>query len=200
MPLITTRSNASARGYGAFLAAAAASSTSFESIATVSVGSGGASNVEFTSIPSTYTHLQIRGIARSNRAGYPNDGIIVQYNSDTGSNYAYHELSASGDGGVSAGSSANTSLQFIQGIAGSTASASVFGGFVIDILDYKNTNKYKTLRANAGYDGNGNGYRVFSSILWLNTNAINSIKFTQRSGNTWEQYTSFALYGIKGAA
>ena len=171
----------------------------FESIATVTVGGGGAASAEFTSIPATYTHLQVRGIARSNRSGFPNDGIIVQFNSDTGSNYAYHEMSASGGGSVDAGGGANTALQFIQGIAGATATASVFGGVVMDILDYTNTNKYTTLRANAGYDSNGNGYVDLTSILWLNTNAITSIKFTQRAGTSWDQYTTFALYGIKSA-
>ena len=34
----------------------------FESIATVTVGGGGAASIEFTSIPGTYQHLQIRGI------------------------------------------------------------------------------------------------------------------------------------------
>ena len=38
---------------------------SYESIATVTVGSGGSSYIEFTSIPGTYTHLQIRGILRN---------------------------------------------------------------------------------------------------------------------------------------
>jgi hypothetical protein len=35
----------------------------YESIATVSVGGGGAADVEFTSIPGTYTHLQIRALS-----------------------------------------------------------------------------------------------------------------------------------------
>jgi hypothetical protein len=70
--------------------------TSYESIATVTVGSGGAANVEFTSIPATYTHLQVRGIGRSLEA---NTGVDVQYlrfNSDTGSNYAWHQLVGNG--------------------------------------------------------------------------------------------------------
>jgi hypothetical protein len=41
----------------------------FESIATVTVGGGGAATVEFTSIPATYTHLQLRYIAQKTSNG-----------------------------------------------------------------------------------------------------------------------------------
>ena len=47
---------------------------SYESIQTVTVGLGGAANVEFTSIPATYTHLQIRGISKTDRAD-DNDNV-----------------------------------------------------------------------------------------------------------------------------
>ncbi len=63
---------------------------SYESIATVNVGSSGSSFVEFTSIPSTYKHLQIR--ANSRYTGYQNSGaaVYLQFNGDTGSNYSLH--------------------------------------------------------------------------------------------------------------
>jgi hypothetical protein len=72
----------------------------FESIATVSVGGGGAANVEFTSIPGTFTHLQIRGIHRST-ATTPGAfyAIKYQYNGDTGSNYTYHYIVGTGSAG-----------------------------------------------------------------------------------------------------
>jgi predicted patatin/cPLA2 family phospholipase len=76
--------------------------------------------------------------------------------------------------------------------------ANIFGAGVIDILDYANTNKYKTVRALSGHDNNGSGYVNFESGLWMSTSAITSIKlFT--AGNVYAQYTQFALYGIKGA-
>jgi len=74
---------------------AAAAAGDFESIATVTVGSGGASYAEFTSIPSTYTHLQIRTMARGTRADV-GDGLILQFNGDTASNYSSHYLYANG--------------------------------------------------------------------------------------------------------
>jgi hypothetical protein len=71
----------------------------FELIAAVTVGSGGAANIEFTSIPSTYTHLQIRGIVRSDGV---NSNLFWQLNSDSSnSNYNIHILRGTGSAVVS---------------------------------------------------------------------------------------------------
>jgi hypothetical protein len=64
------------------------------------------------------------------------------------------------------------------------------------VLDYGNTNKNKTVKTLAGYDGNGSGEIWFTSTLWNNTNAITSM--TISSNFNFTQYSSFALYGIKG--
>jgi hypothetical protein len=162
---------------------------SYESIATVTVGSGGASDVTFSSIPSTYTHLQIRFLARS--SGSPD--TKVQYNSDTTTtNYRTHLLYGDQASAV-ASTLANTAY------VGYIATASnTFGASVVDVLDYANTNKYKTARSLAGYDANGSGYAILYSHLWMSTSAITSIKIYPDSGN-FTQYSSFALYGIKGA-
>jgi hypothetical protein len=172
----------------------------FESIATVSVGGGGAASAEFTSIPSTYTHLQIRGIPKA--AGTANIAVngLVQFNSDTGSNYSRHLLDGNGSVGTATGSASQSSIVFCpipdSNISGS---ANTFAGFVMDILDYANTNKNKTVRTLSGYDLNDATYGAlrFYSGLWMNTNAITSIKF-YADGVNLAQYSHFALYGIKG--
>ena len=173
---------------------------SYESIATVTVGSGGSSYVEFTSIPSTYKHLLIRGFSQINRATYPIDDFGVQVNNDTNNNYSSHVLY--GDGS-SAGTyaSAPRGNYWSNGLA-STDAGSGWTATVLDFLDYANTNKYKTLRWLGGWDTNGTvagyGGRVgLASGVWMNTNAISSVKITPVNGN-FNQYTSFALYGIKG--
>jgi hypothetical protein len=65
----------------------------------------------------------------------------------------------------------------------------------LDILDYKDTNKYKTVRDLSGLDANGSGGVEFGSGLWMNTAAINTLK-VYAIGNL-VQYTQFALYGVK---
>lgn len=193
MPLISTFANASARGYRIF---APTEINSYESIATVTVGGGGASSISFSSIPSTYKHLQIRYIARSAIADV-SDNIWSRFNGDTGSNYTFHLIEGTGSS-ASAGAGASQTRNLFGRCAGNNSGANIFGAAVIDILDYANTNKYKTIRNLAGDDLNGGGSIRFESGLWMSTSAINSITINTTSSNNFQQYSSFALYGIKG--
>jgi len=164
----------------------------FESIATVTVGSGGAANVEFTSIPGTYTHLQIRLI--SSNTGANNQSSTLIFNSDTGSNYSYHRLYGTGSGtGADAAANASGILVAVE-----TNTSSTFGASIIDVLDYKNTDKYKTVRSLTGWENNSDGRLFFLSGNWRSTSAITSIKITPQTNN-FAQYSHFALYGCKSA-
>jgi hypothetical protein len=172
----------------------------FASISTITVGSGGAANVEFTNIPATYTHLQVRHRVQSNRSTYGRDLVLLNINGDT-SNMSTHSLN--GDGGsISSGAESNATRIFAGACGTSAAGTYFFGGGVIDILDYANTSKYKTTRTLSGVDHNGTiagfgGEMVFHSGNWRNTNAITSLKFYPSSGSLFTQYSTFALYGIK---
>jgi hypothetical protein len=168
----------------------------YESIATVTVGSGGQAEAEFTSIPSTYKHLQIRALIRGT-ASASAISLGVRFNSDTGSNYSYHELFGSGSS-VGATADANQTRILMHGNApAANALASSFGVAIMDILEYKNTSINKTARSLAGMDVNGTGgYAILDSGNWRNTNAITSIKIIPSTGNL-AQYSQFALYGIK---
>jgi hypothetical protein len=177
----------------------AAATSSYESIATAN-GTGSSSTITFSSIPSTYTHLQLRYIARDDRA-ITNDSFICRFNSDTGSNYMeYHLLYADGATvGAAAGSASATSI-LMGTIPGSSALANAMGVGVIDILDYANVNKYKTTRSLQGIDYNGSGIVRFWSGLWMNSaSAISSITLTTGTASNWTGNAQFALYGIKGA-
>jgi len=166
------------------------SPTAYESIATVTVGAGGSSSISFSSIPSTYKHLQIRAIAKWGTAYTAYSRI--QFNGDTGANYTQHRLEGSGSSASAAGYTGETS-----GIVGFNSDTQ-WGAFITDILDYTDTNKYTTIRTLGGYDNNGSGYITFSSSLWRNTAAVSSISLLPSSGVTFVQYSSFALYGVKG--
>ena len=147
--LATPRTN-----YSSFLAGnPAVQFTSYESIATVTVGSGGSATVSFTSIPATYAHLQIRGIARTTAVNN-NTNIETQFNSDTSANYTQHELYGAGTSAVAFGAANTTN---IIGAVGSPQSATsgIFGAFVIDILDYADTNKYMHVASESGIANSG---------------------------------------------
>jgi len=174
----------------------------YDSISTVTLGSD-AAYAEITSIPSTYTHLQIRGIARTSHPG-PAD-CRMQFNGDTGNNYAIHYLRGDSSSIVSANTTSTSSALAGKLSYNTTAPYNnVFNSVVIDILDYANTNKYKTSKTLGGYNTNGNGtfpgLTDFQSSVWMSTSAITSIRFfSLDSGTLLKSGSTFALYGITSA-
>lgn len=167
------------------------STNSYESISTVTVGSTPQSSVSFTSIPSTYTHLQIRYMIPASSLQYD---LKMQYNSDTGSTqYTRHYLYGDGSS-VAAG---YTNQEFTSIGYPFTSNSQPYIG-IVDILDYANTNKYKVHRSLSGVDQNGSGSVIMFSGLWKSTSAISTITLTA-AANSFQQYSHFALYGIKGA-
>jgi len=171
------------------------SANSYESIATAN-GTGSSGTITFSSIPSTYQHLQIRYIGRVTNADTA-DNIFVQFNSDTGSNYAWHYLQ--GDGSSAVAGAASSQSKILAGrVSAATATTEIMGAGVLDLLDYANTNKYKTLRTLSGQDRNGGGVIVMTSGLWQNTAAVSTITITNGSATNFTSTSTFALYGIKG--
>lgn len=159
----------------------------------VQVGSGGAANVTFSSIPSTYKHLQIRYLAAT-QASAGDDPLYARFNNDSNnSNYRTHRLSGNGS---SAGSD-SYQLPVASSVNGNGNAATYYAGGIIDILDYTNTSKNKTIRSLSGWDGNGSGIIYLISELWINTSAITQIDLTTYSSSSFRQYSQFALYGIK---
>ena len=117
----------------------------------------------------------------------------MQFNSDTGSNYSQHELYGDGSSAYTSNAVSTTAIATYY-LTGTTPNAADFSAGVIDILDYANTNKYKTARLLSGVDNNGAGIIDFSSGLWMNTAAINTI--TLFVGSNFVNGTQFALYGV----
>lgn len=153
------------------------------------------SSVTFSSIPSTYTHLQLRWIGKTDRPE-TDDVTLVQFNSDTGSNYSWHWLRGNGTVAAAGATSNASSIAIQYGATGDSGASNIFAGAVIDILEYKNTNMYKTIRSSQGLDLNGSGWIYLTSGNWRNTNAITSITLDQQYGSNFKQYSRFSLYGI----
>jgi hypothetical protein len=173
-----------------------AAPTSYESIATVTVGGGGSATVSFTSIPATYTHLQVRAIVKN--TGNNSESILFRFNSDTAANYSFHRLFGDGSS-ASAYGEANTTFAGQASSANTqTPQNNMYSGLIYDVLDYANTNKFKTARGLSGKDFNGEGNIFLFSGNWRNTAAITSLTIVP-AADSFEQYSSFALYGIKGA-
>jgi hypothetical protein len=171
-----------------------APSGAFDSIATAS-GTGSSGIINFTSIPATYTHLQVRIMCISSFSDQP----IMQVGNgsiDTGSNYARHSFNGNGTNAAGHGSSYTQFNIYGYRVGGSTSVPTVG---IVDILDYANTSKNKTFKILSGCDKNGTGEIDFNSGLWMNTAAITNIRIFSESGSNWSTTSHFALYGIKGA-
>ena len=175
---------------------------SYESIATVTITSATTTNqtntISFTSIPSTFKHLQLRGIYRDTWSSSGVGEFYIFPNSDTSTSYSDHWLQGNGAAASAAAYGSRSDGMFMgRGVRGGSL-GSAFGGFVVDILDYADTNKYKTARGLSGADINGSGGEVLlQSALWQKTTAISSLNITA-NGYGFAQYSHFALYGIKG--
>jgi hypothetical protein len=154
-----------------------------------------ASQVTFDSIPQTFTHLQVRISGRDASATSVNSAFIIL--NGAFADYAVHSLFGNG---TSAGSTGNTSQVLIPiGILpGTSASANIVGGIIVDILDYSDTNKNKTVRAIGGSDLAGSGQVGLYSGFRVNTAAVTSVTL----GGAYTAPYQFAagtkvdLYGI----
>lgn len=176
----------------------------YESIATAT-GNGSATFLEFTNIPSTFTHLQLRLIGQpNNSAGGGTTSIVMRVNTDGTNVYTEHWAR----GTLSTASSGNGINQSYWNVgfspqgSGSTGGfTDVYSGFVIDILDYANTNKFKTMRSIGGYNRGNSGFVSITSGLWRSTSAITNLRVYINDGLSmaWNTNSRVALYGIKTA-
>ena len=154
---------------------------SYNSISTVTT-TGTVSSIQFTSIPATYKHLQLRFSA----VGTTDHTIQI--------NSALDPDSAHRINGNSSSAIANsTQINYLDYYLGFSATSPSIA--ILDFLDYANTNKTRVMRYIEGTDRNGTGEINLGNILWNTTAAITAIKI---SGNI-SANSSFALYGIKGA-
>jgi hypothetical protein len=185
--------------YNDFLAGNTAfSPSSYESIASAT-GTGSSGTITFSSIPSTYTSLQVRFMAKSTFGSDNANQVRVRFNGDTAANYTYHNVYGDGSAAYAEGAASQTYSQ-LRFLAPST-SANLLGVGIMDVQQYANTSNYKTLRYFGGTDTNGNTSIVspviLGSGLWMSTSAITSISFICSTLN-FTTDTTFALYGLRG--
>jgi len=186
---------------GILAASGAGGGGAYESIATAT-GTGSSGTITFSSIPSTYTSLQIRIMSKSTRtASTGTNDAFLRLNNDTGSNYAYHDLYGDGTSAGASGAATQTAIR-IQRIAVSsgTGLSNMMGVAIVDLHDYASTTKNKTVRNISGADLNGvtSGSMWLSSGLWQSTTAVNRLDL-YFSGENFTTTTVVSLYGIKGA-
>jgi len=158
-------------------------------ISSVIVGSGGAANIEFTSIPATYTDLLLKV---SPRISSTNGTVYVDYNSST-SNQSWNRLyNSSGSVGADTGS-----RQYITAVT-SDYTANTFGSTEIYIPNYASSNNKSSLVDTVQENNSSTNLQALVANLWSNSAAITAIRIVPFSG-TFVQYSTAYLYGISNA-
>lgn len=163
-------------------------------------GTGSSNTITFSSIPSTYQHLQIRFLAKSSTTTSINESVLLRINGDSATNYVEHYLFGGGTSATAGGAVTRSSVSIYNGAMRSNATyANIMGVGIVDIHDYLSTTKNKTVRYFCGNDVNAAASvgPALGSGLWLSTSAVSSISLITTSGN-WTTTSSFALYGFKG--
>lgn len=156
-------------------------------IATITAN-GSTSAFDFQNIPQTFTHLQLRCFVGINTGSVFFCAINNVYNN---TKYPWHRLY--GDGASTASGSSTTDNQML--ISDLANSATTFGSFIIDILDYTNTNKNRVIKSIGGFDKNGSGQVSTSSGLYIDTTAVSRITLNSSGGNVLAG-SRVDLYGI----
>jgi hypothetical protein len=139
----------------------------------------GSNTIDFTSIPQTYTHLQLRISARSTWTGGNQSNIYVGINGNTTTtNYAAHTLYGDGASGLSQGFTSSSGIGYYVGywaLPTANATANIFGSVILDILDYTSTTKNKVGKFIYGNDRNGTGVVGLGSSMFMQTDAVTSL-------------------------
>ena len=169
----------------------------YKLINSVTVGAGGAANIEFTSIPATYTDLVLKMSARFTQSG---SGTLIEVTfNNSGTSYTNRRLYSNGSaaGTDSYGTAFITTTPATEG--GWTAST--FGNGELYIPNYTSSNN-KSVSSDYVTENNATiALSGFTGSLWSNSSAITSIKLTGETGSnlTFVQYSTAYLYGISNA-
>jgi len=149
------------------------------------------SSLTFNDIPQTYTDL----ILTVNTIPYTSSegNVNLRFNSDSGGNYSTTVIYGSGSTAESGRATNATSVGLFLGNA---LNNPIVPGAVVQIMNYSNTNVFKTVlnRNNSGLSGNP-WTSAFVS-LWRNTSAITSLTISRTFTFDIGVGSTFTLYGI----
>lgn len=157
-------------------------------ISTVVVGSGGASAIEFNSIPQSYTDLLLKVSARESS----NSGAMLYYYNGSTSSFTERLIQGSGSAVTSANYSGQSAL-----INMSNTTSNTFGNTEIYIPNYTSSNHKSSSQDSVTENNATAASSRLNATLWSNTAPITSIKIYLDSGQLIVQHSSATLYGIR---
>ena len=161
----------------------------FIQVAKITVGSGGAATIDFTSIPQTYTDLILIHSMRTSRSAI-HESLKLSFNGSTASQLNKRIYGTGGSG-------TGDTLMYGGQAAGATATASIYGNSTVYIPNYTSANNKSSGEEAVSGNNSAGSLLTINANLWSNTAAINQITLTPENGGTIQQYSTATLYGIK---
>ena len=170
----------------------------FIKIANVTLAAGAtASSIDFSSIPQTYTDLQIIISSRTDNANVygwysyrfngNNSSMSTRWMEPDGTSVGYGTSSTFMYGGAGVGAGSGNTL--------------LYDNSTIYIPNYASTSLNKASNTDeGGANTTATAYMTLAANLWSNTSAINQITLYPQTGTgVFRQYTTATLYGIKNS-
>ena len=169
--------------------------TTYEKIASVTVGSGGAASIDFTSIPGTFDDLVVKMSTRSNRAAEADD-LTVRLNG-VSSGYSGKVLQGSGSAAASFNNTSTALFDFSMITNGANSTASTFNNAEFYIPNYTgSTNKSVSFDSVQEHNATAGVQRLSAGLVTI-TSAITSISLDLQHGTLFLEHSTAVLYGIK---
>ena len=172
--------------------------STYKLISSVTVGSGGAANIEFTSIPATYTDLNlVFSLRSSNQAGGGSgyDYATLLINNDA-TNFSFRQLFTENSSTVTSNSGTGVLYPWANS---NVSTSSTFSNSSIYLPNYAGSNN-KSLSLDSAIESNSTAILLLITAgLWANSSAITSLKLVASTSNTFVQYSTAYLYGISNA-
>lgn len=166
-------------------------------ISSVSVGSGGAANIDFTSIPSTYTDLYVLLSTRLTSTGGAQDTTWLY--SINGVTNAFTDRVIRADGSSTSSFVPSETPFYIGQSPTASGTVSTFSSHSLYIPNYANTSYNKYISVDSVQENNSTtAYTSLSTGVWASTAAITSLSFSTNSGS-FAEYSTAYLYGISNA-
>ncbi len=175
-------------------------SNTFTLIASSTVGAGGASSIDFTSIPSTYTDLVIKVCSRTTMTSSGvRDQLAIKFNGSSSTDYSDRWLYGIPAIATSSATDTSATYSLIGYTSGNSSTANTFGSAEIYIPNYAGSNQKSASGDGVGESNDSSTGLAISAILRANTAAITSISILSYNAATIMQYSTAYLYGVKNA-
>lgn len=155
----------------------------------------GTGTVTFSAISSSYQDLEVR-IRGSCTASATYETVNITVNGDTGSHYDSEQITMNNGSNTSTGLDAQTSL-FAGWLPAANAPANSQSGIILDIMNYKDTNLWKSFHSRGGVRLGSGASNLYATDVWgdwQSTSAITSVTVTLASGN-FATGSVVSLYG-----